>query len=87
MLTALLMLPVNGNAQTQPKASTLKIAGYSGEAQLLQVNGKSYVEVETLARLTKGTLSFKAGQTLRRPPRLVKRPGFQRHSSRRASRS
>jgi hypothetical protein len=63
MLTALLMLPVNGNAQTQPKASTLKIAGYSGEAQLLQVNGKSYVEVETLARLTKGTLSFKAGQT------------------------
>jgi hypothetical protein len=69
MLTALLMLPVNGNAQTQPRASTLKIAGHPGEAQLLQVNGKSYVEVETLARLTKGTLSFKAGQTtLTLPP-------------------
>jgi hypothetical protein len=58
------MLPANGNSQTQPKATTLKIAGYVGEAQLLQVNGKSYVEVETLARLTKGSLSFKAGQTI-----------------------
>jgi hypothetical protein len=69
VLTALLMLPVNGNAQTKPTALTLKIAGHPGEAQLLQVNGKSYVEVETLARLTKGTLSFKAGQTtLTLPP-------------------
>jgi hypothetical protein len=69
MLAALLMLPGKVNAQTQPKAPTLKIAGYPGEAQLLQVNGKSYVEVETLARLTKGTLSFKAGQTtLTLPP-------------------
>jgi hypothetical protein len=64
MLTALLMLPASGLAQTKQKASTLTIAGHAGEAQLLQINGKSYVEVETLARLTHGSLSFKANQTI-----------------------
>jgi hypothetical protein len=61
MLAALLMLPVS--AQTPPKTSTFTIAGHTGEAQLLQLNGKSYIEVQTLARLTKGTLSFKADRT------------------------
>jgi hypothetical protein len=64
MLTALLMLPAQSSAQTTPKASTFTVAGHAGEAQLLQVNGKSYVEVETLARLTQGTLSFKGNQTI-----------------------
>jgi len=69
MLTVLLMLPVGGIAQTPPKASTFTVAGHAGEAQLLQVNGKSYVEIETLARLTQGTLSFKANRTtLTLPP-------------------
>jgi hypothetical protein len=64
VLIALLMLPVKADAQTPPKPSTFTIAGHPGEAQLLQVNGKSYVEVQTLARLTKGTLSFKANRTI-----------------------
>ena len=64
MLTALLMLPVNASAQAPKNGSTFTIAGHAGEAQLLQVNGKSYVEIETLARLTQGTLSFKANQTI-----------------------
>lgn len=64
MLTALLMLPAQGIAQTTHKAATFTVAGHAGEAQLLQVNGKSYVEVETLARLTQGTLSFKTNQTI-----------------------
>jgi hypothetical protein len=63
-LTALLMLPASGPAQAKQKASTLTIVGHAGEAQLLQINGKSYVEVETLARLTHGSLSFKANQTI-----------------------
>jgi hypothetical protein len=63
LLTALLMLPAMGSSQTPQKANTFTIAGHAGEAQLLQVNGKSYVEIETLARLTQGTLSFKANQT------------------------
>ena len=64
ILTALLMLPGKVNAQTPPKTPTFAIAGQRGEAPLLQFNGKSYVEVETLARLTKGTLSFKGGRTI-----------------------
>src|ERR1035441_4136074 len=63
-LTALLLLPANASAQAPKNGSTFTIAGRSGEAQLLQVNGKSYVEIETLARLTGGTLSFKDNRTI-----------------------
>ena len=67
VLTALSMPMANGRAQTPQKGSTLTgstltIAGHPGEAPLLQVNGKSYIDIETLARLTQGTLSFKANQ-------------------------
>ena len=64
LFTILPMLPADGSAQTPKKGSTLTIAGHAGEAQLIEINGKSYVEVETLALLTKGTLSFKANQTI-----------------------
>ena len=64
MLTAPLMLPANGNAQTPQKGFTFTIAGHAGEAQILKVGGKSYVEIEAVARLTQGTLSFKANQTI-----------------------
>jgi hypothetical protein len=70
VLTALLLLSAKVNAQAPQKASTFTVAGHAGEAQLLQVNGKSYVEVETLARLTKGTLSFKANRTILTLPAL-----------------
>jgi hypothetical protein len=69
LLTAFLMLPAKVISQSPQKATTFKISGHAGEAQILQLNGKSYVEIETLARLTKGTLSFKANQTtLTLPP-------------------
>jgi hypothetical protein len=63
ILTVLLMLPGKVNAKTPSKASTFTVAGHAGSAQLLQLNGKSYIEVETLARLTQGTLSFKDNRT------------------------
>lgn len=63
MLAALSMLLANGLAQTPQKSSTLTIAGHPGEARLLLVNGKSYIDIEELARLTQGTLSFKSNQT------------------------
>lgn len=61
---ALLMLPGTVNSQTPSKASTFTVAGHAGSAQLIQLNGKSYIEVETLARLTQGTLSFKDNRTI-----------------------
>jgi hypothetical protein len=70
VLTALLVLPASVNAQAPQKGPTFTIAGHAGETQLLQLNGKSYVEVETLARLTQGTLSFKANRTVLTLPPL-----------------
>jgi hypothetical protein len=64
VLTALLVLPASVNAQAPQKGSTFTIAGHAGETQLLQFNGKSYIDLETLARLTQGTLSFKANRTV-----------------------
>jgi hypothetical protein len=64
MLATLLMLATHGSPQAPPKVSTFTIAGHTGEAELLQIDGKSYVEIETLARLTKGTLSFKGNETI-----------------------
>ena len=57
------ILTVNGSAQTPQKATTFTIAGHPGDAQLIHINGKSYVDIETLARMTQGSLSFKGNQT------------------------
>jgi hypothetical protein len=63
------LLTVNGSAQTPQKATAFTIAGHPGAAQILQINGRSYVDIETLARLTQGSLSFKGNQTtLTLPP-------------------
>jgi hypothetical protein len=86
LLTAPLILPLHADAQAPKTGSTFTIAGHAGETQLLQVDGKSYVEVETLARLTQGTLSFKDNRTiLTLPPSDAEqastppaKPGFSR---------
>jgi hypothetical protein len=81
LLTALLMLPAKVSSQTPQKATTFRISGHAGEAQILQLNGKSYVEIETLARLTKGTLSFKTNQTtLTLPPSDSEAPASAPHA-------
>jgi hypothetical protein len=70
LLAAVLLLSASGNAQAPQKGSTLTVAGLPGEAQLVQIDGKSYVEVESLARLTHGNLSFKANRTILTIPTL-----------------
>jgi hypothetical protein len=42
----------------------LTVAGYSGQAPILQINGKSCVELEQLARLTQASLTFKGHQII-----------------------
>jgi hypothetical protein len=64
LLAALLMLTAGGNAQSPQRSSTLIVAGHAGEVPILQIHGRSYVDVESLARLTHGTLSFKANRTI-----------------------
>ena len=46
----------------QQASSTLAVAGHSGQAAVIQKDGRSYVEVEGLARITGGTLGFQGSQ-------------------------
>jgi hypothetical protein len=62
MMALLLLLPEVGLSQAPQQKTTLTVAGYPGRAPVIQVNGKSYVEIESLARLTNGSVSFQANQ-------------------------
>src|SRR5436305_5509084 len=44
------------------------IAGQSEYAKILEINGKSYVEVADVARLTRGSISFSTNQVLLSSP-------------------
>jgi hypothetical protein len=49
-------------AQTAQPSGTLAVKGYPGTAPLIQVDGRSYVNVTALAGLTQGTLSYSGDQ-------------------------
>jgi hypothetical protein len=49
-------------AQTTPQNATLSVHGLAGQAPVFQVNGKSYVDIEALARLVSASLSFKGNE-------------------------
>jgi hypothetical protein len=61
----LLLLPIAAGAQeTQgvQENSTLSVQGLPGEAPVIQSKGRSYVDVEGLARITRGTLGFRGSR-------------------------
>ena len=62
MLVPLLLVLETGMAQAPKQSTTLTINGYAGNAPLVQIGGKSYVEVEALARLTGGSVKFQANR-------------------------
>jgi hypothetical protein len=45
-----------------PQKHTLTVAGHAGELPVVEMSGHSYVDIEALARLTNGSLSFKGPQ-------------------------
>ncbi len=61
-LAALLFTPALFMSQTAPQNRTLVVSGQPGQVPVIQMNGRSYVEVEALARITNGALSFKGNQ-------------------------
>lgn len=70
-LTAIMvaMLPGICAAQTPQQSGTLAVSGYSGQIPVLQMEGKSYVEIDALARLTAGSVGYPGNQmTLTIPP-------------------
>jgi hypothetical protein len=54
------VLAFSGVAPTQDNRlkRTLVVNGQSGDATIVQINGRSYIDLETLARIANGSLSF-----------------------------
>jgi hypothetical protein len=62
LAAALLAVPRPALSQTLQQRGTLIVSGQPGRVPALQINGRSYVDIETLARLMNGSLSFKGNE-------------------------
>ena len=62
MLVAILLLPLL--VLVAEETSSLLIEGPQGQTSVIQVQGKSYVEVDELARITGGSLRFVGNQII-----------------------
>src|SRR5215469_3951143 len=49
-------------AQVSSQTKTLVVNGRSGDATLVQLNGRTYIDLETLARIADGSLAFHGNQ-------------------------
>jgi hypothetical protein len=67
MLVTILLLPLL--VLVAQETSTLLLEGHQGQARVIQVQGKNYVEVEELARATGGSLHFAGNQIILTAPR------------------
>jgi len=70
-LAILLALPMAVIAQTPQQAGTLTIAGQPDQATVVRINGRSYVEVESLARIAHGSVRVQGNQTILTLPGLT----------------
>src|SRR5450631_4738901 len=55
---AMLMSAAMVLAQTQVQRETFSVQGYEGQATVIRSHGHVFVDVQDLARITKGSLSF-----------------------------
>jgi len=62
MMAVILVLPALGSMPSAPQNRTLVIAGYPGELPVMELSGRAYAEIDGLARLTNGSLSFSGSQ-------------------------
>lgn len=51
-------------AQSHYKQKTLVVNGHAGDAMVYTIDGKSYVNIESLARISNGSLSFNGGRII-----------------------
>jgi len=61
-VAGLVVVPGMVLSQSVEESRTLLINGQTGQAPVVRMQGKSYVELEALARLTHGSLSFSGNQ-------------------------
>lgn len=82
---ACFLIPGLSVSQVSRQSATLSVTGNPGQIPVIQMNGKSYVEVQSLVRLTSGSMSFRDKQiVLTLPPAANQtaeanesaRPGF-----------
>jgi hypothetical protein len=64
MVVTLFAISGLSSSQAGPQNEILIVNGQPGQTPVLQINGKSYVDIEALARLTNGSLSFKGNQLI-----------------------
>jgi hypothetical protein len=62
VLVMLLIVPALALSQAAQETRTLIVNGQSGQVTVVQVNGRSYVDLEALARVANGSLGFKGNQ-------------------------
>jgi hypothetical protein len=74
-LTVLLVASGMAFAQVEHQSRTLLVNGHSGQAAVIQENGRAYVDLEALAQIANGSLSFNANRiVLTLPPATVSTP-------------
>jgi hypothetical protein len=62
MLVGLLLAQRTGFSQADQQTGSFIVSGHSGQAPSIQINGRSYVAVDALARLMSGSLSYQGSQ-------------------------
>jgi len=69
LFAALLLVPQLARSQDPKPSGKLIVDGYSGEISVLQLNGRSYVDIEAFARLTSSSMSFRTNSIVLTLPR------------------
>ncbi len=69
ILVALLILVAMAQAQTQRQREALSVQGYPGQATVIEFQGRAFVDVQELARITNGSLSFEKDRIILTLPR------------------
>ncbi len=62
ILLALVIVPALALSQTSQETRTLIVNGQTGKVSVVQINGRSYVDLEALARIANGSLGFQGNQ-------------------------
>ena len=71
VLRVLLIVPGLARAQAVQQSRTLIVNGQSGPVKIMEIDGRSYVDLESQARIANGTLGFSGSQITLTLPRSV----------------
>jgi len=74
-MTTLLVLSAGvALAQQNQQARYLIVDGHSGQADVIQNNGRPYVDLQSLVEITRGSLSYRSGRIVLNLPSAVNPP-------------